>query len=102
MGDGRWTLRWNGGSISLLLSPDDFRAVARDDRELGSLPVIEQQAPLFRDGGGVAQVLLVHHLHECGVVGAEDELAHACNLNRASRLGEGYLLRHYGSLGVAA
>src|SRR6266571_8803182 len=55
-------------------------AVRRNHGELGNLPVVEQLPPLFADRGGIAQVLLIHDLHERGVVRAEDELAHGCNL----------------------
>src|SRR5882762_11592826 len=61
-------------------APQHFRSVRRDDRELGALPVVEQLAPFLAHRGGIAQVLLVHDLHEGGVMGAEDELAHPSNL----------------------
>src|SRR5204863_7061948 len=61
--------------------PTCVLGAARDDREVRDLAVIEQVAPFFSDRGGIAQVLLVHHLHEGGVVGAEDEFAHGGKSN---------------------
>src|SRR5437588_1395570 len=62
------------------LFPQHVLTVRRDHRQLGQLPVVEQLPPLLVDGGGIAQILLVHHLHEGGVVRAEHELAHDRNV----------------------
>ncbi len=62
------------------LVPQDFGAVRRNHRQLGKLPVVKQLPPLLADRGRIPQVLLVHHLHERGVVRAEHELAHGSNL----------------------
>src|SRR2546428_8408638 len=45
--------------------------------------VIEELAPLLRDRRGVAEELLVHDLHERGVMGPEDEFAHAVQFKRS-------------------
>ena len=58
------------------------RSLGRNDRQLRQLPVVEQLPPLLPDGGGVAQVVLVHGLYEGGVVGTEDEFAHGLESTR--------------------
>src|SRR5437016_1416636 len=75
--------------------PEYLVSARRNHRQLGEPAVVEEVAPFFSDRGGVAQVLLVHHLHERGVVGAEDELAHETNLTRrqTSDIRHQYILR---------
>ena len=65
--------------------PKNFLAARRDDRQLGHAAVVEQLPPLLPHRLRVAQVLLVHHLHEGCVVRAEDELAHDGKSNEIAR-----------------
>ena len=59
------------GPGSRLLTPG-----STNDRQLRELSVIKQLPPLLTDGGGVAQVFLVHDLYEGGLVGTKHEFAH--------------------------
>ena len=79
-GAGSGPFRCSGRYRSLLHAPQNFGAIRRNDGEFRQSPVIKQLPPLLADGGGIPQVLLIHHLHERGVVRAEDELAHGRNL----------------------
>src|SRR6266550_5542215 len=63
--------------------PNDFLATGLYHRKLGELTVIEEVPPVLPHGLRVAQVLLVHHLHERRVVGTKDELAHEGKSNAA-------------------
>src|SRR2546425_10477108 len=60
-------------------SRQHFLAACWDHREIGRLPVVEEGPPLFSNRGGIAQGLLIHDLHERGVVRSEDELSSGCN-----------------------
>src|SRR2546422_6295465 len=95
---GRGTGRCSGGHLSLLPSPQNFSAIGRNHRKFGEPAVIEELPPVVGNGGGVAQVLLVHHLHEGGVVGAEHELTHEWKCNQPSAVSHQragvYILRH--------
>jgi len=75
--------RGGGGELpaSRIAPPDttSSRLVGITGRS-ADFPLSKEVPPLFSDRGRIAQVLLVHDLHEGGVVGAEDELAHGCNL----------------------
>ncbi len=79
-GEGRGTLARRRGAppqprlaLSLL---QYFFPTRRDHWQIAQSPVAEQRPPFLRDRRGVAEELLVHDLHEGGVMGAEDELAH--------------------------
>src|SRR2546430_426442 len=89
-GAGSGSCRCSGGYRSLLRAPEHFGAARRDNREVPEGSVIEQLPPFLTDRGRIAQVLLVHDLHEGGVVRTEDELAHASNLIKMASEGLAY------------
>src|SRR6266699_544269 len=65
------------------LVPENVGTSGLDDRKLRELTVIEEVPPILPHRLRVAQVLLVHHLHERRVVGTKDELAHEGKSNAA-------------------
>src|SRR5262249_39527304 len=70
-----------GGGVPLPRPRHPVRAPRGGAGQPPHLPIPERLPPLGRDRARVAEPFLVHHLHEGGVMGPEDEFAHALESN---------------------